>query len=92
MTQAGILKDHLVRYDLIGRFENFATTFDLVLERISAGSSAHARTLREDHHKTNAAQKVREYVGNAEREMITQIYQEDFRRFCYSSDPNFASV
>ena len=71
----------------IGRFENFSADFSKVISLI-AGQTA-LDMPRQAHHQTGADQRVLELIGREERDLIVEIYDCDFRRFSYSTDPKF---
>jgi hypothetical protein len=92
LPQTILLQPDVVPYDFIGRFEAFQPSFVRVLEHISVGASKASELARVQHHQTNAAKRLAEFLGPRERDLIQEIYVEDFRRFCYSTDPLFADL
>lgn len=89
-SQTGLLAVDAVAYHIVGRFERFEETFAAVLNRIAPGAAD--GMIRVDHHRTGAAQVVNDHVGPRERALLLGLFQEDYRRFCYSPDPVFATL
>lgn len=79
--QTDLLQPDKIRYDFIGRFENFQADFEHVLARIGRDASwiADARE-----HGTGASTRLDE-IGPDERTLIARIYREDFERFGYQT-------
>jgi hypothetical protein len=92
MPQSTLLQTQTIRYDFIGRFETFGAGFQRVLERIAPGSWQRAKGVRVDTHRTNAKKKVAQLLGPEERDLVLEIYGDDFKQFSYSADPQFADL
>jgi hypothetical protein len=89
-TQSRLLQANNIDYSFIGRFESFSETFPQVLNRLAIEKS-HYRAAKSQH-ATNASQRIQEYVGYAERELIITIYEADFVAFGYGLDPAVAHL
>jgi hypothetical protein len=78
--QVDLLQPDKIKYDFVGRFENFRADFETVLRRIGCDASwlADARE-----HRTGASARVGD-IGDEERALIAEIYAEDFKRFGYA--------
>ncbi len=90
--QSYLLQPLKIRYHFIGRFENFNTDFIMVIKKIKHDASDDLLKIRADQHKTNASGKVRDYIGKKERDLIIEIFEHDFKLFCYCKDPHFANA
>lgn len=90
MSQSGILQTGRVEYNFIGRLEQFEQHFKAVINTISPGYVKELHVQRNDWHKTNASEKVNQYIGKKEKDLILKIYDNDFSSFCYSADSRFA--
>ena len=90
-TQSRLLQSNNISYSYIGRFETFATTFPKVLERIGIPPKFHDPSYV-PHHATRANDRVAQYIGPKEREVIGAIYYADFNNFAYGFDPAVASI
>ena len=89
-SQSYILQPGTVSYDFVGRFENFPAAFQAVVKKLSPGKEMPIQDNSVTHHKTNAKDKIAQYIGSVERDLILSIYEDDFMRFCYSHDPAFS--
>jgi hypothetical protein len=71
----------------IGRLENFNADFSKVISLITGQTVLDLP--RQAPHETGSKQRVLEMIGREERDLIIEIYDCDFRRFSYSTDPKF---
>lgn len=90
-TQSRLIQANNIDYSFIGRFESFAASFPVVLDRLGIDRS-HYEAERKPQHATNANARVLEYIGPAEREAIVAIYHADFSAFAYGVDPAVAHL
>ena len=90
--QSYLLQKHKLNYHFIGRFENFAAGFRQVIKKIQPDADDNLFKIRADHHKTDASSKIAEYISPAERDLILEIFENDFEVFRYSIDPHFGAV
>ena len=84
MTQSALLMVEKVEYDFLGRFEEFKRDFSRLQTRYYG--IPRPENSYEDfgkHHASNAGEKVREYIGSEEAELVKQIYRRDFALFDY---------
>jgi hypothetical protein len=90
-TQSRLLQANNISYSYIGRFESFATSFPSLLERLGIDrkyfDSKYLPT-----HVTRANDRVGDYIGPKERDLIASIYYADFSTFAYGLDPYVASI
>ncbi len=84
--QSYLLQRHRVDYHFIGRLENFAAGFERVIKKIKPDADENLFTIRADHHKTDANEKIAEYVGPRERDLILEIFENDFVDFGYDRE------
>lgn len=91
-TQHSLLRTDAVPYDFIGRFETFGAGFERVIDRIAPGKGQRALNVRADYHRTDAKSALGRYLGTKERDLVFEIYQDDFKTFSYSADPYFADL
>lgn len=90
-SQTYLLKSDKIDFTFIGRFENFQRDWTFVLARIARTVPAVVAEARVDHHLTQAGSHVSRYIGSRERDLIEDIYDQDFRSLNYSRDPHFAT-
>jgi len=86
-TQSSLLMVGCVDYAFIGRFEGFQQDF-LQMQNLLYGIK-HTSQSYEDfgkHHASNANEKLAQYYGPREVEMVCEIYHADFEFFGYSKD------
>jgi hypothetical protein len=81
-----VILEGLNRPSFIGRFENLLADLRKVFEVIAPG---HVEIEKFNRHATNASDKV-EALSKEERDLVIQIYRQDFVIFSYSTDPRFA--
>jgi hypothetical protein len=91
-TQKFLLQPRRVCYHFIGRFENFNVALQAIAQRIGGPCETNLEAFRIDHHATGALAKLREHLGAAERDLIIDIFEDDFYTFRYSFDPAFAAA
>ncbi|MFD1510552.1 sulfotransferase family protein [Lacimonas salitolerans] len=84
-TQSSLLMVDAVEYDYIGRFEGFKEDF-LRLQATFYGIDHPTESYEVfgRHHASNAHEKIFQYYGPKEIELVREIYQTDFRLFGYS--------
>ncbi len=87
MPQTVLLQPGKVRYDVIGRLENFDADFAAIMQRVAPAFLDKYGTFDHSPHRTGAAQRIAELVGPEEEELIRQIYADDFRVFGYDTAP-----
>lgn len=85
--QSTLLSPERVPYDFVGRFENFEADFRRVL--IALGF-LEPSILTENAHATASGNRVAQCIRGNERNVILQIYAEDFDRFLYSRRSDLA--
>ena len=83
MTQDFMLQTGTINYNFIGRFENFRSEFTQVCDSLGISEFL---DLKATAHATNANNRLREYYGEREKHLVTQIYERDFVRFAYGWD------
>lgn len=80
-----LIKDSRISYDFIGRFENFENDFKFVLEQIGKPDAIIANHFPEKI-RTNANFRIKEFYGETEKALVSELYECDFRRYNYSID------
>ena len=90
--QAYILQRHKVKYNYIGRFEYFPAGLKCVVSKIKLDEDPVLSETRANYHKTDANSKIAAYIGPRERDLILDIFENDFEIFRYSMDPHFGAV
>jgi hypothetical protein len=80
-TQTHLLNPQVIRYDFIGRFEQFRGEFSRVCSLLAI--EAHAGDLPGTWHATDASAKIQSHIGDHEAALIRCIYEADFRNFGY---------
>jgi hypothetical protein len=77
------------KYDFIGRMDDFKTDFELVKNKIF--NLKRNATFEKDNRSsvTSAGKKVESYLTDNTREIIQDMYKEDFDNLLYSPDPFF---
>lgn len=86
-TQSALLMVNRVDYTFIGRFEGFRQDF-LRMQNLLYGIK-HSDQSYEDfgkHHASNANEKLAQYYGPREVDLVLEIYHADFDFFGYSKD------
>lgn len=82
-SQSVLINDRDVRYDFIGRFEQFDLHFPLVLDRIGPGGPDKViRSIR--HHRVDAHLRLHEFYDEIPQALVKRIYRNDFLRYGYS--------
>lgn len=84
--QTYLLRPNRVRYSFIGRFELFREQFRLVCKKL--GITEYADDMPNTWHATNANEKVKDFLGKQEIELIHRTYEYDFRNFGYGWSPD----
>jgi hypothetical protein len=90
-TQSRLTQINNINYNFVGRFESFSTSFPRILNLLGIDEQFIART-RAPSNITGASDRLREYVGSKEREVIIATYESDFLNFRYSLDPRVAHL
>lgn len=85
-SQTFLVRPNRIKYSFVGRFETFKSHFMAVCDRLKL--SDYVDGLPDTLHATKAHQKIAEYVGSRETELIHKIYESDFRNFGYGWDPS----
>jgi len=75
-----------LEYDFIGRFENFQSEFEDVLDYLQGDNELIQRTENKQVVKTSANDKVLRYYNEAEKQLVDEIYTDDFHYFGYEKD------
>lgn len=83
MPQSFILSRSGVNYTFIGRLENFDPDFEKIVSAIRFDDASIVS--RYAPHATGAGNQVAQYIGPAERDIITDLYERDFAEFVYST-------
>lgn len=91
-SQCFLLQPHAIPYTCIGRFENISPMLRALSLRLSPSAAISEETVRVDYHATGSLAKLHDYLGRKERDLIGDIYSDDFKQFCYSLDPHFAGA
>jgi hypothetical protein len=89
VTQSRLIQINNINYNFVGRFESFVTTFPVVLELLGIEQTLLGKAGTPPN-KTSAGDRLREFIGPKERELIIAIYEADFVNFRYSLDPRVA--
>lgn len=91
VTQSRLLQINNINYNFIGRFESFATTFPVTLELLGIDAALLDKAGTPPN-VTRASDRLREFIGPKERDVIIGIYEADFVNFRYSLDPRVARL
>jgi Sulfotransferase family len=91
VTQSRLVQINNINYNFIGRFESFVTTFPAILELLGIDHTLLAQAGTPPN-VTRASDRLREFIGPKEREVIIAIYEADFLNFRYSLDPRVARL
>lgn len=83
MPQTTILSLGSVKYDFIGRFENFSADFQRICRYLGV-EEFHDNEGRE--HRTNASDVTCKFYGDRELEIVRRLYREDFELLMYSKN------
>ncbi|MBD8876654.1 sulfotransferase family protein [Roseibium polysiphoniae] len=82
--QAAHLCCSIIKYDFIGKIENFEEDIAYVLSKIFPTNITRDIVIEENSpHKTSSSQRVGDYYTTQERHIIEAIYAEDFELFDY---------
>ncbi len=90
-TQSRLLQINNISYSYIGRFESFSASYPLLLDRLGIHRK-HFEASYVPRHVTRANERIADYVGPKERDLIASIYFSDFSNFAYGLDPYVASM
>ena len=74
----------VVNYDFVGRFEDFAGNFNLILKNIYANESEEFKIENRTNHATKASKKIEKFYNTRTQDLVQEIYQADFESFNYS--------
>ena len=83
-AQSRILKQDLINYDFIGRFENFADDFKTVLTRIGAPEETIA--LASEKRNATAHVPLNAVYSHELADLTYDLYRDDFESFIYGRD------
>lgn len=78
-----------IKYSFIGRHEKFPEDFKKALKHIFPNISIEGSILHDDSHPrtvTNATNRLKEYYGPEEFELVCSIYEKDFKTFDYQPE------
>lgn len=81
--QFALLRPDLIRYNLIGKFEEFDANYER-LNFLMKGRLGNYEVRAP--HKTGASQKVHDFVSDVDLKLIHEIYKNDFKFFGYGFD------
>lgn len=79
-----------IEMDFIGRFEHFASDFELLCNKILPNTASKGQIQKIAHHNTGASEKLRELINSDCQAIIKTIYADDFSTYNYSRDLFFA--
>ena len=84
--QSDLLGYAKIKYDFIGRFENFNEDFQFVIAKILEKEPHKIKDIIavDQTHQTNANNYLGEYLTKEAQSLIQKIYQKDFENFGYS--------
>ncbi|HHN73470.1 MAG TPA: hypothetical protein ENK13_05220, partial [Thermopetrobacter sp.] len=91
--QSFLIRPDRIRYHFIGRFEHLESHL-----RLLAATLGYEHLLADPDrvavrpHRTDAGERVREYIGGREAALIQRVYRDDFLTFGYSLDPRFCTA
>jgi hypothetical protein len=88
-TQSRLLQINTIKYGFIGRFESFSVSFPRVLGRLGIPRE-HFEESYLPRHVTRANERIKDYIGPRELELIRSIYYADFANFAYGMDSSMA--
>lgn len=92
MPQTVLLQPDKVRYDTIGRLENFDADFSAIMRRMAPTFLQTYGVFNHSPHRTGAAERLAELVGPEEEALIRRIYADDFAVFGYDPAPPFEAT
>lgn len=75
---------NIVKFDFIGRFENFNDDFKYVLNRIYMNSNSQQIDLRP--HRTDTSEKYKSAYSNELQKLVYEKFKQDFDFFGYSDE------
>ena len=79
----------LVNYDFVGRFEDFAGNFNLILQKVYPNEVEEFKIENRTNHATKASKKIEKFYNTTTQDLVREIYQVDFESFNYSLElPN----
>lgn len=83
--QYHLLGSGRIEYDYIGRFETLRDEIVTIADRLGILIDP-SLLLRTTAHATHADERLSEFMGPEETDLVRQIYAEDFEEFDYSTD------
>ncbi len=88
--QSYLIRPDTIRYHFIGRFEHLQTHLSLLAKTLGYAHLIESpERVTERPHRTDAGQRVRQFIGPRETALIREIYRGDFLTFGYPQDPRF---
>jgi hypothetical protein len=88
--QHHLLSLQRVRYDFLGRFENFHADLKRLVEHLELGVPEELLN-RRTAHVTNAGQRLTQFYDQEAVELVQEIYRGDFDTLGYGRDPRLAA-
>ena len=79
-SQCYLLRPDIVDYTFVGRFEAFADDLGHVCERLAITP---LEPLEKREHRGTSSENIAQAYGAAERDMVAEIYRNDFETFGY---------
>jgi hypothetical protein len=84
MVQYYLTCQDLIKYDFVGKIENFDQDFDFVLSKLSENYRQYIS--KEVSHATNAGMHLETYYSSELSKKVQEKYKKDFEYFGYSAD------
>ncbi|MFC2970475.1 sulfotransferase family protein [Acidimangrovimonas pyrenivorans] len=84
MSQSFLLQPRSMAYDFIGRFEHLQADLDRLFTRLGLPRDALQTEIT---HATSAGDKIKAHYGDAELDLVRELYEEDFNSFGYGWSP-----
>ena len=82
--QSYLLQISKVDYHFMGRFERIDRDLRVLFGHLRPDLRQAALGSKMDEHATHAGDKVRQFIGRRERDLIVEIYEKDFSDLSYS--------
>ena len=89
MPQTILLAHDKIDLDFIGRQETFAPDFNKVLAFLNKEERS-TEIINTNWHSVGANKKLEQYLTKEARELISEIYYDDFKAYGYGFEPYFA--
>ena len=83
LPQSTILQRYLIKYDYLGKLENFDHDFKLILQRIKFNNEENTTFSNHRHHRTDSIRKLNEHYTNEILQKVNKIYELDFQQLDY---------